>query len=164
MHWVDCSTICRPPQLMRTICLSFGFLWLSFAGMAVSGHIWGVLLCTVLRSAGAAIIWVYSTLLLQLVVPNALLGRMMALELAFNTVCPGAPGTRRSCTALPGPPSARLLVQWFILREPVQAGRGATCCSAGRTCPNTHDLSPAALRLPCRLLRTAADSAAGAGL
>ena len=101
MHWVDCSTICRPPQLMRTICLSFGFLWLSFAGMAVSGHIWGVLLCTVLRSAGAAIIWVYSTLLLQLVVPNALLGRMMALELAFNTVCPCAPGTRHSCSAWP---------------------------------------------------------------
>ena len=120
---------------MRTICLSFGFLWLSFGGMAVSGHIWGVLLCTVLRSAGAAIIWVYSTLLLQLVVPNALLGRMMALELAFNTVCPPAPGTCRPCTALPAPSSTRRPVRWCILGGLVQAGGGAVCCSAVKIWP-----------------------------
>ena len=54
--------------------------------MAASTSIWGVLACSVLRSSGLAVIWVYSTLLLQLVVPNALLGRMMALDLAFDMV------------------------------------------------------------------------------
>ena len=71
---------------MRTICVLFGALWLSWGGMAASNSIWGVLACSVLRSSGLAVIWVYSTLLLQLVVPNALLGRMMALDLAFDTV------------------------------------------------------------------------------
>ena len=100
---IPAAPVDRPPQLMRTICLSFAFLWLSFGGMAVSGHIWGILLCTALRSAGAAIVWVYSTLLLQLVVPNALLGRMMALELAFNTVWPALV---YCCCALPNPGGA----------------------------------------------------------
>ena len=73
---------------MRTNSVAFAFLFLSYCGWFVSGGIWGILLGTVLRSAGAAIIWVYSTLLLQLVVPQGLLGRMMALELAFTTVRP----------------------------------------------------------------------------
>ena len=73
---------------MHSICLSFGLLWLSFGGMSASGHVWGVLVCSGLQSDGAAVIWMYSTLLLQLVVPNALLGRVMALELALDTVSP----------------------------------------------------------------------------
>ena len=84
--WADCAAVCRPGKLMRTICVLFGALWLSWGGMAASTSIWGVLACSVLRSCGLAVIWVYSTLLLQLVVPNALLGRMMALDLAFDMV------------------------------------------------------------------------------
>jgi hypothetical protein len=35
-------------------------------------------------TAGSSTLWVYSTLLLQLSVPNALLGRMSALDMAFS--------------------------------------------------------------------------------
>ena len=38
------------------------------------------------RSFGSAVMWVYSTLLIQLRVPDDLLGRMLALEMAFLTV------------------------------------------------------------------------------
>ena len=40
----------------------------------------------VVRSCGSSIVWVYSTLLIQLRVPNELQGRMMALEMALYVV------------------------------------------------------------------------------
>ena len=43
----------------------------------------------VVRSCGGSTVWVYSTLLIQLRVPNELQGRMMALEMALYVV--GAP-------------------------------------------------------------------------
>ena len=45
-----------------------------------------LLLSTAIRSAGSAVLWIYSTLMLQYVVPNKLLGRVMALEMALFTV------------------------------------------------------------------------------
>ena len=40
--------------------------------------------------AGSATLWLYSTLLLQLRVPNAILGRMSAVEMALYTVTEAA--------------------------------------------------------------------------
>ena len=39
-----------------------------------------------IRSAGSAVLWIYSTLMLQFAVPNELLGRVLALEMALFTV------------------------------------------------------------------------------
>lgn len=40
------------------------------------------------RGFGSAVLWVYSTLLIQLRVPDRILGRVLAMEIAFFTVCP----------------------------------------------------------------------------
>jgi hypothetical protein len=54
--------------------------------MAIAPNVWMVLFSTSVRAIGSAVIWVYSTLLLQIRVPNALLGRILALEMALLTV------------------------------------------------------------------------------
>lgn len=58
-----------------------GYLLLVFAA-----DIKLLLVSTVVRSAGSAVLWIYSTLMLQYIVPNQLLGRVMALEMALFTV------------------------------------------------------------------------------
>lgn len=64
--------------------------------MAAAPNIWALYPATVVRSCGSSVVWVYSTLLIQLRVPNQLLGRMMALEMAFYVVRPSAPSSRRT--------------------------------------------------------------------
>ena len=54
--------------------------------MIIAPNILMVLVATAVRSAGSAGLYVYSTLLLQLQVPNELLGRILALEMALATV------------------------------------------------------------------------------
>ena len=54
--------------------------------MAFAPNIWLLAPAIAVRSMGSSCIWVYSTLLLQLAVPNRLQGRIFALEMAFFTV------------------------------------------------------------------------------
>ena len=54
--------------------------------MIIAPNILMILVATALRSAGSAGLWIYSTLMLQLQVPNQLLGRILALEMALSTV------------------------------------------------------------------------------
>ena len=54
--------------------------------MIIAPNILMVLVATALRSAGSAGLWIYSTLMLQLQVPNHLLGRILALEMALFSV------------------------------------------------------------------------------
>ena len=54
--------------------------------MIIAPNILMILVATALRSAGSAGLWIYSTLMLQLQVPNQLLGRILALEMALFTV------------------------------------------------------------------------------
>jgi len=64
----------------------FSFLAFGYVGMAASKHVVPMCLSIMCRSFGSSVLWVYSTLLLQLRVPDKLLGRMLALEVAFYTV------------------------------------------------------------------------------
>ena len=57
--------------------------------MIIAPNILMILVATALRSAGSAGLWIYSTLMLQLQVPNQLLGRILALEMALFTVTAG---------------------------------------------------------------------------
>lgn len=79
---------CRPKPLLRACVLSYLFLWTGYLGVSLSHHIVPMCLSIMWRSFGSAVLWMYSTLLLQLRVPDHLLGRMLALEMAFFTVSP----------------------------------------------------------------------------
>lgn len=69
------------------LCISAGH-----AIMAVATSIWVVLLGTLTRSTGSTLIWVYSTLALQLTVPGEVLGRLSAWEMAWYTVAEAGSG------------------------------------------------------------------------
>ena len=70
-------------SLMRGIAAAFACLAAGYVGIATfSTRLGGILVSTGVRSAGSAILWAYSTLLLQVAVPDALLGRVCALEQA----------------------------------------------------------------------------------
>ena len=77
---------CRPKRLLLSCVLCYLFLWMGYLGIAVSRHIVPMCLSIMWKSFGSAVIWMYSTLLLQLRVPDNLLGRMLALEMAIFTV------------------------------------------------------------------------------
>ena len=104
----------RPVPIMRAVCASFFLVAFSFTCMTLSWNIWLNCLAHFLRNGGIVVVWcalavhkcccwfrdpacvsvraqleplrrVYSTLLLQLAVPNAMLGRVLSLELAAFT-------------------------------------------------------------------------------
>lgn len=60
--------------------------FLGYLLMSAAPNIWALIPSTIVRSCGSSIVWVYSTLLIQLRVPNELQGRMMALEMACYVV------------------------------------------------------------------------------
>ena len=77
---------CRAPNLLLSS--TFCYLWLlaGYIGMTMASNVYWMCLSIMVKSFGSSVMWVYSTLLLQLRVPDAMLGRMMALEMAFFTV------------------------------------------------------------------------------
>lgn len=77
---------CRKPQLLRSTAASFHCFVLGYLLLIVASNISLLLMSTAIRSAGSAVLWIYSTLMLQYLVPNQLLGRIMALEMALFTV------------------------------------------------------------------------------
>lgn len=84
--WEEDEMLCRAPNLLLSS--TFCYLWLmgGYTGMVFAGNVYWMCLSIMVKSFGSAVMWVYSTLLLQLRVPDAMLGRMMALEMAFFTV------------------------------------------------------------------------------
>ncbi|GAB4816866.1 hypothetical protein N2152v2_003912 [Parachlorella kessleri] len=80
----------RPAALAWGVAASFAFMFVGFVIMLVASNISLLLLSTFVRSIGSATLWLYSTLLLQLRVPNAILGRMSAVEMALYTVTEAA--------------------------------------------------------------------------
>ena len=77
---------CRRHYLLRACAASFFMYFVGYLLMSAAPNIWLLLPSTVVRSIGGSIVWVYSTLLIQLRVPNHLQGRTMALEMAFYVV------------------------------------------------------------------------------
>ncbi|KAL3148744.1 hypothetical protein ABBQ38_014155 [Trebouxia sp. C0009 RCD-2024] len=80
----------RKPQLLRSTAASFHCFVLGYLLLIVASNISLLLMSTAIRSAGSAVLWIYSTLMLQYLVPNQLLGRIMALEMALFTVADAA--------------------------------------------------------------------------
>lgn len=80
------AVACRKPQLLRSTAASFYCLTVGYLLLIVAVDIKLLLLSTAIRSAGSAVLWIYSTLMLQFAVPNQLLGRVLALEMALFTV------------------------------------------------------------------------------
>ncbi|KAL3137427.1 hypothetical protein ABBQ32_006948 [Trebouxia sp. C0010 RCD-2024] len=76
----------RKPQLLRSTAASFYCFVLGYLLLILANNISLLLMSTAIRSAGSAVLWIYSTLMLQYLVPNQLLGRIMALEMALFTV------------------------------------------------------------------------------
>ena len=72
--------------MLQACVQSFALMALAWLGLTLASNVWVVLASTIVRSVGSAVVWVYSTLALQVRVPNALQGRIFALELAFCTV------------------------------------------------------------------------------
>jgi len=58
----------------------------------IAPDLWVVIIGTVLRSSGTSILWVYSTLLIQLCVPPDFQGRVFAIEMGLYTIAEGASG------------------------------------------------------------------------
>ena len=86
--FINVLLLCRKLYLFRACAVSFSMFLVGYLLMAAAPNIWALLPSTVVRSCGSSILWVYSTLLLQQRIPNQLLGRMMALEMAFYVVSP----------------------------------------------------------------------------
>ncbi len=88
--------LCRKHYLLRACAVSFVMFFLGYMLMSAAPNIWLLIPSTVVRSCGSSIVWVYSTLLIQVRVPNQLQGRMMALEMAFYVVslCNNSSGER----------------------------------------------------------------------
>ena len=77
------TSAASPASLRAGIAAAFGCLAVGYLGIAASSSsLGGVLASTAVRAAGSAILWAYSTLLLQQAVPDALLGRVCSLEQA----------------------------------------------------------------------------------
>eukprot|EP00887_Chlorella_sp_A99_P000832 scaffold5.g832.t1 len=90
----------RPRPLLWGCVASFFFLlagcvnrgagvasvFVGYVLMLVAPNIAVILLSTFVRSIGSASLWIYSALLLQLRVPNDILGRTSAVEMALYTV------------------------------------------------------------------------------
>ena len=77
---------CRKHNLLTACAASFVMFFVGYLLMSAAPNIWLLIPSTIVRSCGSSIVWVYSTLLIQLRVPNQLQGRMMALEMAFYVV------------------------------------------------------------------------------
>ena len=76
-------------SLLRSAAAAFGLLTLGYASLSAAAawsSLAAVLAASAARAAGSAVLWTYSTLLLQVEVPDALLGRTCALEQALYTL------------------------------------------------------------------------------
>ena len=76
----------RKHYLLRACAASFLSFLLGYLLMAVAPNIWLLLPATLVRSCGSSVVWISSTLLIQMRVPNELQGRAMALEMAAYVV------------------------------------------------------------------------------
>ncbi len=72
--------------LLDSIIASLGILVLGYACWAAAQDAWLVSAGNALRAAGSAIIWIRSTVLLQLNCDQRYLGRLSAIEMALYTI------------------------------------------------------------------------------
>jgi MFS family permease len=80
----------EPRTLRRVIAPAFFMVGLFYAALAGAPSLAIAALCVLLAHFGGSILWVFSTVLLQMEVPDAFRGRVFAAELAFVTLVTSA--------------------------------------------------------------------------
>jgi MFS family permease len=79
-----------PQRLRRAIGPAFFMVGIFYIALAGAPTLWMAALCVLLAHFGGAILWVFSTVLLQLEVPDRFRGRVFAAELALVTLMSSA--------------------------------------------------------------------------
>jgi Na+/melibiose symporter-like transporter len=74
-------------SLVFATVVSFALLAVSYLIMMAPGPVYVVMLATVVRCLGSATIWIYSNLLIQLLVEPKIRGRVFAIERALYVLC-----------------------------------------------------------------------------
>jgi len=80
----------EPRRLRQTIGPAFFMVGIFYIALAGAPTLWFAALCVLLAHFGGAILWVFSTVLLQLEVPDRFRGRVFAAELALVTLLSSA--------------------------------------------------------------------------
>jgi len=80
----------EPSRLRRAIAAAFFMVGIFYIALAGAPTLWIGALCVLLAHFGGAILWVFSTVLLQLEVPDRFRGRVFAAELALVTLLSSA--------------------------------------------------------------------------
>jgi MFS family permease len=76
----------QPATLRRAIAPAFFTVGIFYVALAAAPSLWIAALCVVCAHFGGSILWVFSTVLLQLEVPDRFRGRVFAAELALVTL------------------------------------------------------------------------------
>src|SRR6185369_2855765 len=79
-----------PRRLRWTIAPAFFMVGIFYVALAAAPTLWVAALCVLFAHFGGSILWVFSTVLLQLEVPDRFRGRVFAAELALVTLMSSA--------------------------------------------------------------------------
>ncbi len=80
----------RPAALRRTIAPAFFVVGIFYVGLALARSLPIAALCVLCAHFGGSVLWVFSTVLLQIEVPDRFRGRVFAAELALVTLASSA--------------------------------------------------------------------------
>jgi MFS family permease len=80
----------QPQRLRRTIGPAYFMVGVFYVALAWAPTLWVAALCVLCAHFGGSILWVFSTVLLQLEVPDRFRGRVFATELALVTLMSSA--------------------------------------------------------------------------
>jgi MFS family permease len=80
----------QPRRLRRTIGPAYFMVGVFYIALAAAPTLWIAALCVLFAHFGGSILWVFSTVLLQLEVPDRFRGRVFATELALVTLMSSA--------------------------------------------------------------------------
>src|SRR6185436_14630427 len=80
----------QPAALRRAIAPAFFTVGIFYVALAAAPSLWIAALCVLCAHFGGSILWVFSTVLLQLEVPDRFRGRVFAVELALVTLVTSA--------------------------------------------------------------------------
>jgi MFS family permease len=76
----------EPRTLRRSIAPAFFMVGVFYVALSIAPSLWIAALCVLCAHIGGSILWVFSTVLLQLEVPDRFRGRVFAAELALVTL------------------------------------------------------------------------------
>jgi MFS family permease len=80
----------QPRRLRRSIGPAYFMVGVFYMALAAAPTLWVAALCVLLAHFGGSILWVFSTVLLQIEVPDRFRGRVFATELALVTLMSSA--------------------------------------------------------------------------